>query len=147
MYDRPSATELIEAARQHLESAVVPAVRADRKLYFQTLVAINVMKIVERELDLGAEHAQAEWQRLDAIVGEAKMPARLPDIKAALTERNAALSAAIRTGEYDDGDRKQALFDHLQASTVEQLVVANPRLLEKMQQEMKNADLDAWEGR
>ena len=148
MYDRPTASELIEAARMHMEAAVVPAVRADRKLYFQTLVAINVLKIVEREIELGAEHAHAEWQRLNQLQGmEKPIPAQLSQIKAGISERNATLCAAIRDGDYDTAEKRQALFEHLQQSTVEQLLVANPRFLGKIQQEIEDPSLDAWENR
>lgn len=148
MYDRPTANELLEAARMHMETAVIPVVRENRKLYFQTLVAINVMKIVERELDLGAKHAEAEWGRLNALEGvELPLPNSLQQIQAGLAERNAALSAQIREGEYTDEEKRAALFDHLLATTVEQLTVANPRFLGKIQQEMQDPTLDAWEGR
>ena len=148
MYDRPTANELLEAARMHMETAVIPVVRENRKLYFQTLVAINVMKIVERELDLGAKHAEAEWGRLNALEGaELTLPNRLQQIQAELAERNAALSAQIREGGYSDANNRAALFDHLLATTVEQLTVANPRFLGKIQQEMQDKALDAWEGR
>lgn len=145
MYDRPTAEELIEAARMHLESAIIPVVRQDRRLYFQTLVAINVMRIVERELSLGPDHARTEWERLNDLEGtQTPIPDRLAEIKAALKARNTDLSAAIRAGEYDSESKRRALFDHLAASVVEQLQVANPRLLQKMAEEDANPDLDAW---
>lgn len=148
MYDRPTAAELLDAARMHLETAVIPVIREKRKLYFQTLVAINVMKIVGRELDLGAEHAEAEWDRLNALTGAyTPLPPRLEQIKAGLAERNTELSTHIREGAYTDDDQRGALFDHLLATTVEQLTVANPRFLGKIQQEMQDPSLDAWEGR
>ena len=59
MIDRPTLAELIDAARMHMETNVIPAVREDRKLYFRTLVAINVLKIAERELELAFVRALA----------------------------------------------------------------------------------------
>lgn len=49
-YDRPTAAELVEAAREFLESEVLPQA-ADRRLRFRTLVAINALGIVQRELE------------------------------------------------------------------------------------------------
>lgn len=148
MLDQPNAAELIDAVRMHLEQAIIPAVRADRKRYFQTLVAINVLRIVMRELELGPEHARAEWRRLNALLGEdVPMPETLTAIQQALDSRNAALSQSIRAGDYDDGDQRGALFDHLKASVIEQLLVSNPRLLGTLQQEESDPALDAWEGR
>jgi len=148
MYDRPTATELLDAARMHLENAVIPVVRENRKLYFQTLVAINVMKIVERELDLGYDHAQAEWERLNALEAvDTPLPGSLSQIKAGLDDRNNTLADQIRAGDFAGSDKRGPLFDHLLTTSIEQLTVANPRFLGKMQQEMQDPSLDAWEGR
>ncbi len=127
MYDRPSAFELIEAARLHLEQQVLPVAKAaNHKLYFQTLVAVNVMKIVERELTLSSTHGRAEWSRLNMLLGEQPLPPDSEALQLALKDRNAQLCAAIRAGAYDDN---RALFSHLKATTIEQLEVANPKLL------------------
>jgi hypothetical protein len=148
MYDRPTAEELLQAARLHLETAITPAVRADGRLYFQTLVAANVLRIVERELALGEDHTRAEWARLDALSGERPpLPEQLPQIKTALARRNAELCAAIRAGAYDTPDRRHPLFDHLKATITEQLMVANPRLLEKLAIEDAHPERDAWHSR
>jgi hypothetical protein len=135
MYDRPSAQALVEAARQHLENHVVAAVKSDPKLYFETLVAINVLRVVERELALAPDHLAAEWASLKAITGE-ESAALSPDPNA-LYGHNQALAAAIRAGEYDDATRSAALLDHLLAVTRLQLEVGNPRFL---------AALDAEDG-
>lgn len=137
MYDRPTAQELIEAARMHLEQAIIPAVKADRKLYFQTLVAINVLKIVEREMELGADHLQAEWDRISAL-GEHLTHTDLPDA-------NRMLSEEIRQGKHDIANRN--LFDHLKQTVVEQLQVANPRYLQKIAAEDADPSRDAWHNR
>lgn len=131
MYNRPTVNELIDAARMHLESAVIPAVRADRKLYFQTLVAINVLKIAERELALAPQHAAAEWTGLNLLENrDAPTPANLADLQAAIHERNKSLCAAIRAGEYDSEPSQSPLLAHVMATTAAQLEVANPRLLQ-----------------
>lgn len=136
----PSLSELLDAARLHFETAVVPAVRADRKLYFQTLVAINVLKIAERELHYGDAHARAAWARLNALLGE-ETPLPEQAIPAALDERNQALSQAIRAGAYDGS---ATLLAHLKATASEQLTIANPRFLRKLQDEDANPERDAW---
>jgi hypothetical protein len=48
-HDRPSAGELAAAVREFLEGEVLPAVAADQRLRFRTLVAMNALGIVERE--------------------------------------------------------------------------------------------------
>jgi hypothetical protein len=148
MYDRPSAEELIDAARMHLETAVIPAIRADRKLYFQTLVALNVLKIVQREMALGEGHARAEWERLNQVEGVSRsLPASPHELSEALADRNAALCADIRAGKYDAENRESLLFEHVKACAIAQLEVANPRLLKTMADEDANPERDAWHHR
>lgn len=134
MYDRPSATELIDAVRSHLEQAVLPLAKAtNHKLYFQTLVAVNVLKIVEREWQLADGHGRAEWARLNDLEGVATPPPVEPAaLAAALAQRNAALCAAIRRGDYDADPR---LLRHVMATATEALQVANPKFLAALAEE------------
>lgn len=146
MYDRPTASELIDAARLHMETAVIPAVRQDRQLYFRTLVAINVLKIVGREMTMSADHMMATWARLNALLDDDQpLPAREQDIRDGITERNADLCAKIRNGDFDE-DRAD-LFAHLKADTYAQLEVANPRFLAQLAAEDDTPEMDAWNGR
>lgn len=130
MYDRPTAQELLEAARQHIADTLVPLAKSEsHKLYFQTLVALNVMKIVEREITLRSAHLHAEWSRLN-MLGEAQTaPAEDAALAQALAERNQRLATAIRAGDYDDS---RPLFEHLKATATEQLAVANPKFLQML---------------
>lgn len=147
MIDRPTLAELIDAARMHMETNVIPAVREDRKLYFRTLVAINVLKIAERELELGAGHTSAAWERLNAVEGvTTPIPQNEQALKDALHARHMALCARIRAGDYDSGEN-QVLFEHLKATTVAQLEIANPKYLDRIAAEDADPSLDAWRGR
>lgn len=129
MYDRPNLSELIDATRGHLEANIIPAIKADPKLYFQTLVAINVLKIAERELALKWKHFHAEWSRLDALYGTVTpIPPDPADAEAALTARLATLSDHIREG-YFSPDQQAALLAHLLAQTTDALEIANPKFL------------------
>jgi hypothetical protein len=134
MYDRPTAAELIDAVRGHLETQIIPAVKGDGKLYFQTLVAINVLRVVERELNLAPDHLSAEWTRLNHLEGALEMPSDPRAAVIVLHERNTQLCENIRVGRYD-GEQKQVLFEHLVATTIEQLQVANPKYLQTLAQE------------
>jgi hypothetical protein len=149
MYDRPALTELIDAVRMHLETRVIPAVRDDRKLYFQTLVATNVLRIAGRELEYGGAHLRAQWGRINALLeDESSLPSGDQAARELLVARSERLAAAIRAGVFDAaGQQREMLYEHLQASAIEALIVANPRLLQTLVQEGQNPDLDAWEGR
>jgi len=129
MNDRPSAVELVAAARMHLEKEVLPAL-AEPRLRFQTLVAANVLLMVERELALAESQLEAEWERLNALEGSS--PARPSSLEArreAIAARQRALCERIRRGEFDKGEAQRALFQHLRRTVEEKLRVANPRFL------------------
>ena len=130
MYDRPDIEELLDAVIGHLTHEVIPAIKGDRKLYFQTLVANNLLKIVRRDLDYRILHQSSEWARLN-ILEELNLP--LPDdafsFKQGLEKRNKNLCLAIRDGKFDGDEARQTLFEHLLQTTYEQLTVANPKYL------------------
>lgn len=136
MYDRPSLDELLSAAIVHFETHVIPAIKSDQRLYFQTLVAVNVLKVAERELALGQQHFAAEWTSLNRLEGDdIQPPTDALAAKAALEKRLSALCARIRAGEYDAEPARSALFDHLVASVRRSLEVANPRFLQALVRE------------
>jgi hypothetical protein len=63
-HDRPTPAELAEATREFLESEILP-VAEDHRLKFRTLVAINALGILERELR--AEEAGPSEEELSAL--------------------------------------------------------------------------------
>ncbi len=133
MYDRPTLAELIEAVRMHVETQIVPAVRRDPKLYYHTLVAINLLRIAMREMDLSSSHFQAAWARLDALDGKSQpLPADPDERRAIYAQRSAALCAAIRSGAYDHPDARTRLFEHLKETAHAQLEVAAPGYLQTL---------------
>ncbi|MBC8100104.1 MAG: hypothetical protein H7Y11_11725 [Armatimonadetes bacterium] len=136
MYDRPNLTELIDAARLHLEQQIIPAVRADPKLYFQTLVAINVLKIAMRELELAPAHAYAEWVGLNTLRGVEITPsADVRQLQSELHSRNHLLCQQIRAGDYDAAEPSAALLQHIKMTTIAQLEAANPKFLQGLAKE------------
>jgi hypothetical protein len=146
MYDRPHLTELIAAARGHIESQLIPAVKADPKLYFQTLVAVNVLKIAERQIALADEHISAEWTRLDGLDAVVLQRTVLPlptgprERAASILRRNRRLCEDITRGMFDKPQGRKLLFEHLLATTREQLLVANPKYLETVEAETATPD-------
>ena len=132
MYDHPTAAELIAAARMQIERNVLPAL-AEPRLRFQTLVAANVLAIVERELSGGETQLAAAWQRMAELLGNAvPAPPAGAELREALAAQNLALCDAIRAGEFDAGLRRQMLLAHLRRTAEAELAVANPRYLERM---------------
>ena len=108
-HDAPSAVDLVEAVREWLQRDVLAA--TDGRLQYHTRVAINALAIVERELELGAVQRAAHLDRLERL-GVAD---------------DAALAAAIRSGDLDDRlDEVRNLVWH---SVRDKLAVANPKYL------------------
>jgi hypothetical protein len=132
MFDHPTAAELIAAARIQLEQQVIPSI-AEPRLRFQTLVAANVLAIVERELAAGQAHLAAAWQRAAKLQGDTADQPAADALHAAVAAQARQLCDDIRAGAYDDQARRQALLAHLRRTAEEELLVANPRFLEQMQ--------------
>ena len=105
-HDVPSTAELVEAVREFLERDVMTA--TEGRVQFHTRVSINVLKMVERELELGDGQADAHAARL-ASLGVA-------------SERE--LSDAIASGALDD--RLAEVVAVVRATVADKLAVANP---------------------
>jgi hypothetical protein len=131
MYDHPSAAELIAAARMQLEQQVIPSI-AEPRLRFQTLVAANVLAIVERELAAGDAPLTAAWRRAAGLLGDAAEQPAGEALRAAVAVQARQLCENIRAGMYDDGPQRQDLLAHLRRTAEEELQIANPRLLERV---------------
>ena len=134
MFDHPTAAELIAAARMQLEQQVIPSI-AEPRLRFQTLVTANVLAIVERELAAGEAHLAAAWRRVADLEGTSGQQPAGHALRAAVAIQARRLCEDIRAGAYDDGPPRQALLEHLRRTAEEQLAVANPRFLARVQAE------------
>jgi len=104
--------ELVEAVREFLEDKIQPAI--DGQVSFHTRIVINMLKIVERELDLGPKLNQEETERLQQILGQ----------KGSLEDLNAAFCQKLKSGEMDY--QSQELTEHLQKSVLGKLSIDNP---------------------
>jgi hypothetical protein len=108
--ERPTAAELLAAVARFLEEEVRPGLTG--RLAFHTRVAVNALRIVERELTGTA--AADELASLRTLVdGDDAV------------ELNAALAQRIRAGELSIEDEE--LRAHLIGSVLRRLAVDNPR--------------------
>jgi hypothetical protein len=112
---RPPAADLVEAVRDFLEREILPTLAGDRQ--FHCRVAINVLAIVRRELELGPALDAAEHDRLRRLLGQ----------DGSLAELNSRLAALIRSGVLDSS--RPDLLDHLRRTMVGALQINNPRWL------------------
>ena len=129
MNDRPTAVELLAAARQFLETELVPSL-SDARLKFQALVTANVLAIVERELVSEQGDLEAEWAWLADLFGLSKEPhANLDLLKQAVRQANEQLCARIRGGDFDEPSQFATMAKQLRNVVERKLRVANPRYL------------------
>jgi hypothetical protein len=126
MQDRPTAIELLAAVRHFLEHDIMPGLEGRRR--FHTLVATNVLSIVERELATEEDSLRAEWQRLRDLLGASDVPTSLSALRSSVRELTERLASEIRAGKRDDDARVRA---HLRQTTNEKLAIANPRMLRR----------------
>jgi len=104
--DVPTAAELLEAVREFLESDVLS--HTEGRVRFHTRVAINVLGMVLRELDLGPSLAAAHAERL-RLLGFAT---------------DSELARAIREGALDH--RLGEVREAVRATVADKLAVSHP---------------------
>lgn len=113
----PPAPTLLAATARYLEDELMPSLEGYHR--FQTRIAINVLRIVERELRLGAAHDAAARERLLALLQDAPTP----------TAPSLALADALRDGRLDPD--APGVATHLRAALAEALAINNPRWITK----------------
>jgi hypothetical protein len=129
MHDRPTAEELIAAVRLHLERELIPTL-TDARLRFQTLVAFNVLAIVERELQQNEEVLREERRWLAELLGTPlPEPQQSQALRQQVRHATEQLCQRIRTGQFDDPPRFAALSKRLREIVKQKLEVANPKYL------------------
>jgi hypothetical protein len=89
LHDRPTAAELVAAVREYLERDVIPA--TEGRVAFHARVAVNVLGMVERELEVGAVLDAEEHDRLVALLGRDGTVRELTEV----------LARGIRDGSLD----------------------------------------------
>jgi Domain of unknown function (DUF6285) len=125
MHDRPNPDEIVAAVRDYLERELIPTL-ADPRLRFQTLVAANVLGIVERQLQGEEAQLLAEATMLPTA---GAVPQRLSELRQAVRAGNQRLCEQIRNGDFDEPEHFRALSLQLRQPVIEKLKVANPRYL------------------
>lgn len=133
MQDRPTAQELLKAARDLCERDLLPALTG--RVQFHTRVLVNVLAILEREWEQEEPGVRAEYVRLqqllelDEVQGEVPAPRHsaepsFAEIRERVRTANTELAEKIRSGEMDD--RFDDVLAALEATTNDKLAIANP---------------------
>src|SRR5262245_1986809 len=141
MTSKPPSEELLDVVREFMERDLLPALSPeivrgsefslqaalDANLWFQCKIAINILGIVSRELELRQSLEAAEQQRLIGLLGEADQPSEVgePGDAGSLDDLNRRLCSLIRNGEI--GDDSPDLIRHLRATITGTLSINNPK--------------------
>ncbi len=128
MHDRPTVDELLHAVELLLDEQLVPSLDGARK--YNARVALNVIKMVRRELQHEERQVDAEWRGLDIVLGAATRPATLLATKEALRGRSAELSERIREGHADAGEFRELVVAHVRDTVHAKLEVSDPAWVE-----------------
>ena len=110
-HDAPTIDQLVEAVREFLERDVMRT--TEGRVQFHARVAVNVLRMVERELALGADQRDAHR------IGLARLG----------FGSEAELAAAIRDGTIDE-ERLPEVTEFVTKMVRAKLAVANPTYLD-----------------
>jgi hypothetical protein len=128
MQDKPAAPDLLAAVRTFLHDEILPGL-ADHRQRFRTLIAMNVLDVVARELAGEEELLRAEWAMLatlDPAAGAGEPPRTLAALRTDIDARKRALCRRIQAGEADAGPWRGAVLAYTRWSVAAKLRVANP---------------------
>jgi hypothetical protein len=117
LHDRPTATELVAAVREYLERDVMPA--TEGRVAFHARVAVNVLGMVERELEVGAAQDVEEQERLVELLGRDGTVRELTEV----------LARGIRDGSLDLPWSE--MIESVRGTVRAKLEVANPGYLDR----------------
>lgn len=112
--NNPTQAGLVEAVREFLEDKLKPSLD-DSELRFKTAVAINALKIVERELASGERQQNSERMRLQSILGD----------EGSLLELNTQLVAQIEVDGLEG--KTEQLLEHFKLTVLDKLAIDNPK--------------------
>ena len=128
MQDRPTAVELLEVVAQFLEREVVPVTTGNRR--FQALVAANVMRIVEREIQHEEAHLGEEVSVLAALLERPHSAnGTVEELRRSAQSLSQELCERIRAGELDSKSARARTVEALRRIVTNKLAIANPRYL------------------
>lgn len=113
--NRPNTHELVESVREMLEVQLLPAL-TDKALVYSSRVAVNILKIVERELQQVEAYRHSERESLESILSVQE-----DDIDTL----NSILVEKINQGEFDADNRE--LLAHFQRTVLGKIAIDNPQ--------------------
>lgn len=111
--NRPNVSELVESVREMMENLLQHKL-VDKSQVYHTRVALNILKLVERELAQSASFSQLERESLQRLLGK----------EGGLPELNDELVARINQGEFDREHTE--LMAHFLRTVTAKIAIDNP---------------------
>lgn len=135
MQDRPAKIELLQGVQYFLEDEAIEKLEGLAK--FRARVALNVVRMVIRELENEQEDLPREFDGLAKLLGrKGERPERLGELENELLAMNEELARTIAEGRADDGELRARMLEHLRDVTYRKLAVVNPRQTEFAKKEL-----------
>lgn len=125
MKSRPEALELLAIARDALVAEVLPTLTGGTR--YTGLMIANALAIARREIEAGDTLLRAEFERLRALYPDAPRDVPETELRATVALYSRRLVQDMRSGRYDADPA--LLREHLRKTTLEKLVISNPKLL------------------
>ena len=123
MQDRPTAVELLKAARDFCERELGPSLNG--RMRFQVRILQNILGTLEREWEHEEDALIAEWGRLKHVLGkDDARPDTFKGLGSQVRDWNVELAAKIRGGALDD--HADELLAMLTDTIAEKIAIANP---------------------
>lgn len=131
MQDRPTALELLQAIRDLLEQEILAGL-SDPRLKYRTLIAINVLRMLEREVPDEEARLRAELGALEELLGfsPAEPPGDPARLRRRVLEVNRELCERIRRGLADADPWRGRVLAHVRSAVEEKLRINNPARLD-----------------
>ncbi len=123
MQDRPDAREVLATLGDYLEGELLPALEGP--LNYRTRVALNLCRILEREVRLGSSFLLRERERLCRLLGlgpEDLLPGALQD---QVEDLNQQLASELKRDQLP-AHFEDSAWDALMAITRDKLAVVRP---------------------
>ena len=139
MDTRPNKLELLRAVEFFLTDTAIP--KLQERDQFLARVAVNVIKIVLREIEFEEKHLAIERDAMGALLGALPPhPLSLSGAREENMETNRRLCDLIRAGEFDNEPKRSELIRCLKESTLGNLEINDPKLAERIREEWKGGD-------
>lgn len=131
MQDHPTVKELLMGIYEFLQTDIVPALEDPQR--FHVRVAANLLKIIEREIQLESDLVAEEGSRLRRLLDKGSSADTPDNTTYQISKLNEELCELIRAGEADQGPWRTDVLNHVRQTLIEKLKIANPGMIDRAQ--------------